>query len=93
MRCEKCGEAQKQFNGCEEESDVAEQRWGVKRCPVRLVTEQTANYLQAFNLLQLGILPYQQGWLRESNKFIEAMQVIGNEIRKIEAKQMKEMKK
>jgi hypothetical protein len=34
--------------------------------------------------LQKGILPYQQGWLRNSERFVEAMQVIDTEVKKVE---------
>jgi hypothetical protein len=35
--------------------------------------------------MQLGRWPYEAGWLQHSNKFVEAMQVIDTEVKKVEA--------
>jgi len=84
-------------NGCEQDSPEPD-RWAIgdwswQRCPIKLITPQTQDYLRAYNLLQLGITPHNCGWMRESNKFIEAMQVIGVEVRKVEAEFRKQEKK
>jgi hypothetical protein len=97
LRCEKCSDSQKAFNGCEQDSVVPE-RWKIRewvwqRCPVKLITQETIKYLRAYNILQLGILPHQRGWLKESNKFIEAMEIINFETKRIEAENLRQMKK
>ncbi len=92
LRCEKCGDGQKIYNGCEEESDIAEQRFGVRRCPIKLITQVTNSFLIAYGYLQKGILPYQFGYLKNSNRYVEAMQIIDREVKKLEAETVKQIK-
>jgi len=97
LRCEKCSDSQKKFNGCEEDSIIPE-RWKIRewiwqRCPIKLITEQTHQLVWAYRLFQLGKTPYGRGWLQESNKFMEAMRVIDQEIQRIETENLKQMRK
>lgn len=97
MRCEKCGEAQKKFNGCEEDSDIPERwkirEWTWQRCPAKLITPETSSFLEAYNFLQKGILPYQVGYKRNSNRYIEAMGIIDREVGRVEAENLRQMRK
>lgn len=54
------------------------------RCPLKLITPVSWEYMRAFSLYQKGILPNAQGWLNESQKFIDAMVIIENEIKRSE---------
>ena len=94
LRCEKCGDGQKRVNGCEENSyepnrwQIGEWTW--QRCPVKLITQETISFINAYGFLQKGILPYQQGYKRNSNRYVEAMQIINREIIKHEMNEAKQ---
>ena len=94
LDCAKCSENQKLFYGCEEDSVIPDKwqikEWVFQRCPIKLITQETQQYIQAYNLLQLGAWPYAQGWFRNSNKFVEAVSIIDSEIKRLEAKAMKQ---
>lgn len=45
-----------------------------------MITAQSLEYLQAYDMLTLGFLPHGAGWLQESQKFIEAMRVCMREV-------------
>ncbi len=97
MRCEKCSDGQKKFNGCEEDSDIPERwkirEWTWQRCPVKLITPETNSFLVAYNFLQKGILPYSVGYKRETNRYVEAMRVIDTEVKGVETENLKQVKK
>jgi len=97
LRCEKCSDGQKVFNGCEEDSPIPERwktgEWTWPRCPAKLITPETNSFLIAYNFLQKGILPYQIGYIRNSNRYVMAMQIIDREVRKVEAENLKQMRK
>uniref|UniRef100_A0A6H1ZDA6 Uncharacterized protein n=1 Tax=viral metagenome TaxID=1070528 RepID=A0A6H1ZDA6_9ZZZZ len=97
MRCEKCSDSQKEIYGCEKDSTYPD-KWQVRdltwqRCPVKLVTIETHLFLEAYSYLQKGILPYNTGYKRNSNKYIEAMRIIETEVKRIEAENIKRAKK
>jgi len=54
-------------------------------CPFKIVTRQSADFIRAFNFYGLGVLPNPGGWLDQPAKMLDAFEVIGKEIRKIEA--------
>ncbi len=97
LRCEKCSEGQKRLYGCEENSEIGDywkiREWSWQRCPVKLITQETNSFLIAYNFLQKGILPYQQGYRRNSNRYVKAMQVIDREVKRLEIENMRQMKK
>jgi len=87
LRCEKCSDGQKKFNGCEEDSYIPE-RWRIKewvwqRCPVKLITKKTIEYLKAYRFYKNGILPCAGGWMSQAQSFIEAVEVIEDNILKL----------
>jgi len=56
-------------------------RWQIdgksySRCPMAMATSQSYDYVSAYNLFKNGYLPNGSGWVRESKKFLQAMQVI-----------------
>lgn len=85
LRCEKCSDGQKKFNGCDEDSHIPERwqvrEWSWQRCPIKLITETTSCFINAYSFLQKGILPYHQGYKRNSNRYVEAMQIIDKEVK------------
>jgi hypothetical protein len=87
LDCQKCTTAQKVERGCEEDSPIPG-KWKVdensyQRCPLKIITQQSLDYLDAYELLEMHILPHGKGWLNESKKFMDAMRLIRSEVLKI----------
>lgn len=40
-------------------------------------------YIKAYNFMEKGILPNVGGWLDQSNKFLEVITFIGNEVKDV----------
>jgi hypothetical protein len=83
--------------GCEFENDMPE-RWQVRdyiwrRCPLKLITQETNNALVAYSFLKKGLMPYMNGYRLNSKRYLMAMQVIEAEINSIEARNMRQAKK
>ena len=77
----------KEDRGCEQDSPIPG-RWSIgdivlNRCPLKSVDNRIYWYIKAYNFLEKGVLPTSGGWLDQSNKFIEAMNLITNEMEKI----------
>lgn len=82
--------------GCDGINDMPE-RWQVReyiwrRCPLKLITAETNEAIQAYNWLEKGIMPYNDGYKRNSNRYIQAMGIIGSEVRKIDAENQRNKK-
>jgi len=63
-----------------------------KGCPFKQVTQTTANFLRAYNFYKNGFLPNEGSWLEQPAKFIEAMEVIDNELAEIKQEQIKKQR-
>lgn len=50
------------------------------RCPLRVITRETAELLRYFKFYKEGYLPVSGGMLDQSAKFLSAIEVIGAEI-------------
>jgi hypothetical protein len=48
------------------------------------MTRGTIKYFDAYGLFKVGVMPNGIGWLNESEKFLQAMKFIQNEIRRTE---------
>jgi len=70
---------------------VREYEW--KRCPLKLITAETNNALEAYNFWQKGVLPYQSGYRLNSNRYVESMRVIDGEVKRIEAENLRQARK
>lgn len=75
--------------GCEKDSPIPG-KWKIgdieyRRCPVKMLDARVNIYIKAYNFLQSGILPSEGGWLKQTAKYIEAMEIIGQEISKTRA--------
>ena len=83
----------KAMNGCEEDSTMGE-RWIIgdyklKRCPMKVLTEDGLSYLDAYKFYKQGILPCDGGWMNQPISFIEAMKEIDSIILDIEKEAQK----
>ncbi len=91
LDCQECDDVLKRERGCGErgilpfrlDDDV------FFRCPVKLVTSVTWEYLRAYNFYKKSILPNGNSWLGESQKFLDAMIVIEKEINRLQAEELK----
>lgn len=93
--CHECDEILQEERGCEEKGIVPfyiEQEKHF-RCPLKLITPLSWEYIQAFNFYQKSILPNGDCWGRESQKFLDAMIVLDNECKENEAEEIKKRKR
>jgi len=86
LNCRKCLPAQKVDRGCTKNT-VVPGRWqidgeGYSRCPASLATKMSCELITAYNFYKNGYLPNGRGWRNETNKFIQAMQVIDRAMQK-----------
>lgn len=94
LDCKKCSEGQKAFNGCEKNSQIPD-RWEVgeyklNRCPLKELTPEGLEYLEAYKFYKNGILPMPGGWLNQTNTLIDAIKIIDREIENISKERAKE---
>jgi hypothetical protein len=89
--CHECDEILKKERGCYEKGIIGFRVNNKRefRCPKKLITPKSWEYLRAYALYEKGLLPNGKGWMEESEKFLDAMAVIGNQKNKIEMEQMK----
>ena len=93
LDCQKCSAEEKVDSGCEKDSPIPGvwklYDWEFQRCPLKLITPQSAAYLRACTFFEKGYLPNAGGWIEQSNKFIEAMEIVEREIIKIQQPKQK----
>lgn len=58
-------------------------------CPFKQVTHLSANFLRAYNFYKNGFLPNRGTWLEQPAKFIDALEVIENELAEIKQEQIR----
>ena len=80
LDCQTCNEEMRKERGCEQDSGIPD-RWQIgeesyQRCPVKLVTRQSHEYIHAYSLFCKGFLPNGKGWGNETYKFLQAMQIV-----------------
>lgn len=65
----------------------------LKRCPIKEVTSEGLEYLEAYKFYKNGLLPMPGGWLDQAQTFIEAIRIIETEAGKIEKQIKREQQK
>ncbi len=65
----------------------------VFRCPLKLINGITWEYVKAYRFYKKGLLPNGKSWQDESQKFLDAMVVLENEVSRVEKEEMKARKK
>lgn len=99
LDCRSCSSEQQIENGCEEDSPIPGvwnlNGWIFQRCPVKLITEQSWQYVRAYNFLKL----FQKwpdgandGWMRQSEKFLFAIEIIELELAVIQEEKINKAK-
>lgn len=66
------------------------ERWDIglyklRRCPVKVVTNDGLEYMTAYKFYKQGQLPMAGGWMDQAQPFLEAMEVIDEQVANIEA--------
>jgi len=84
----------KVFRGCEKEAEFGGfefERKVLKRCPVKLITRQSTNYIRYYNFFEKGFLPNGGGLLDQPAKFLDAMNYMASLVAGIGAKKAAEV--
>ena len=55
----------------------------VFRCPLTFIAPLSFEYIKAFSFYDKGYLPSTGGWNEQSNKYIQAMMILGNAFEKV----------
>lgn len=95
LDCQQCDDTLKKERGCEGRGILPFEIDGERhfRCPIKLITPLSWEYIRAFNFFKRGFLPNDKSWLDESQKFLDAMGIIENEATKIEKEKLKKNKR
>lgn len=95
LDCQSCDEVLQKERGCTEKGIIPFVIEGEHhyRCPLKVVTPLSWEYISAYGLYKKSILPNGKGWLNESDKFLTAMRIVDSEVSKIEAEQIEKVSK
>ena len=93
--CRECDEVLKKERGCGEKGIIPFEVDGerVFRCPLKLVTDHSWSYIEAYHFYKKSLLPNGQSYIKETRKYIDAMMTLDNEYSKIEEAEMKKVKR
>lgn len=86
LDCQNCDNILKEERGCHKEGKVGWQLDNtiIKRCPKKLITAQSWEYINCYSFFDKGLLPNNKSWRDESEKFLTAMYIIEKELNKME---------
>ena len=95
LNCHECDDKLKEERGHDREGIVPFLVDGkrVFRCPLTFITPLSWEYIKAFGFYEKGILPNGKGWLKESDRFLEAITIIDSEFSKIKKQEESNNKK
>jgi hypothetical protein len=93
--CRACDEVLKKERGCVDKGIIPfETEDGrIFRCPLKMVTEQSWQYVEAYHFYKKNLLPNGSMYQNETRKFIDAMMVLNGEYAKIEEEQARKLKR
>jgi hypothetical protein len=49
------------------------------KTPMELISQLSWRYIRAYEMFDKGFLPNGKGWMEESNKYVQSMQLVSNE--------------
>ena len=95
LDCHTCDETLRKERGHDTEGIIPYWIDGrfVKRCPLTFITPLSWEYIKAFGFYEKNLLPNGNSWIMESNRYIQAMCIIDNELNKIKKANTKEQRK
>ena len=86
LDCQNCTTQMKKERGCNADGIVPfyldEKRY--MRCPIKLVSNKSWQYIYAYSFFKKGILPNGKGWNFETEKYLSAMITLDTEISKVQ---------
>lgn len=87
LSCTACNDNLKIDRGCEKDSPIPG-RWVVggyesQRCPIKITNIDSFEWLRAYQRYEKGYLPNEGGWIDQSAKFNDIIDIIEAEICKI----------
>ena len=65
----------------------------VFRCPLKLITQESWEYIEAYKFYKMGLLPNGSIYTHESRKYLDAMTILDNEFSRREQEQLKKANK
>lgn len=88
FNCHDCDDKLKEERGCEKGGTVP---FYIEdevffRCPLKIITPLSWEYIKAFSFYRNRILPNHANWADESNKFLSAMTIIENQVQIMQSK-------
>jgi len=93
LDCRSCSDEEKVLNGCNSDARYPGTwrlyDWTFSRCPLKVVTKQSSEYIEAYQWIQLGFLPNNTAWNDQTAKFLKAMRVIRSEVEKVKEHERK----
>ena len=91
LDCHSCDNILKAERGCQDKGVIPYRIDGemLFRCPLKLISDISWEYINAFKFYKMNFLPNGVAWTNESRKFLDAMIVIDNELTKIENESIK----
>ena len=95
ISCQECTEVQKNWRGCYgevQETEFVIDGIPLKRCPLKLMTPETIEYVHYFNFFEKGFLPNPGSILDQPNKYTEMIITIQGFTAKKEREERKEQK-
>lgn len=85
LDCQKCDDTLKKERGHYEKGIIPFLIDGkrVFQCPLTLIAPLSYEYIKAFSFYEKQFLPNGQGWINESNKYLQAMMLIESTLSKL----------
>lgn len=65
----------------------------ISRCPIKIVDPGIYDYIRAYRRFERGFLPCEGGWMEQSAKFNDVIDIIENEQGLVQKKTVKEKPK
>ena len=87
LDCRRCSQTDKIEKGCDEDSPIPGvwklKEWEFQRCPLKLVTRKSLEYVLAYIYYSNGYLPNPGGWMEQPQKLLSALEIIERELEAI----------
>ena len=96
LDCQKCSEKKKRAWGCEEETKepfLTIDKEEIRRCPLKLITVQSMDYIRFYGYYKEGYLPNAGGILEQPAKFLDTVTEIENILAEIRQEKELELKR
>jgi len=95
LDCRKCSDTKKEALGCKKETENSPYSIDgeiLKRCPLKLITRQSTQYLRFFHYYEKGYLPNEGTITNQPGKFLDAMMAIENIISEMKQEHEKKLR-